>query len=119
MATLKFTIDQVGARRFHEGALREGRMLGEFVRRCAERGLSENTTVTMPDAEVVREERNMNGKTTVACYLSGSLASAIKQIAAETDRSQSYVMRSLIREALRARGVLRDDRKAVVSGVAQ
>jgi hypothetical protein len=105
MAILKFSIDQVGARRFRDAALREGRMLGEFVRRCAERGLSGTPPVEMPDAAVDREEMQ-NGKVTVASYLSGPLASAIKQIAAESDRSQSYVMRGLIREALRARGVL-------------
>jgi hypothetical protein len=106
MPSLKFNCDQVTAYQFRQAALREGRSVAEYVKRCALTGMVASPPITMPDAEVVREERNMDGKTTVAAYLSGKLASAIKQIARETGRSQSHVMRDLIRTELRNRGLL-------------
>jgi hypothetical protein len=105
MATLKFNIPQVDAYRFRQGALREGRSLADFVRRCAERGLSAEPPVEMANAAVDCEEM-ADGKITVAAYLSGKLAGAIKRLAAETGRSQSHVMRDLIRSELRNRSAL-------------
>jgi hypothetical protein len=106
MPQLKFNIDKVGAYKFREAALREGRSIGDFVRRCAETGFASKPPVAMPDAEVVREESNMDGKTTVAAYLSGPLAKAIKELAVKTGRSQSHVVRDLLRCEARRRGLL-------------
>jgi hypothetical protein len=109
MPSLKFNIDQVGAYRFRQGALRQGRSLADYVRTCAERGLTAEQVVEMPDAAIDREEMH-NGKVIVAAYLSGKLAGAIKRIAAETGRSQSHVMRDLIRCELRRRGAFNHHR---------
>jgi hypothetical protein len=105
MPVLKFNVPQIEAYRFRQGALREGRALADFVRRCAERGLAADPLVELPDTAVDQEEM-ANGKITVAAYLSGKLANAIKRIATETGRSQSHVMRDLIRCELRRRGAL-------------
>jgi hypothetical protein len=105
MPILKFNLPQTDAYAFRQGALREGRALADYVRKCAMRGLAADPPVEMPDAAVDREEMN-NGKTTVAAYLSGKLANAIKQIARETGRSQSHIMRDLIRCELCNRGLL-------------
>jgi hypothetical protein len=52
-------------------------------------------------------DKHDNGqKVVVGAYLSGTLAHAIETLAAETDRSVSYVMRDLIRSELRNRGIL-------------
>jgi hypothetical protein len=64
----------------------------------------------MPDDTAIVDvaERGKAGRATAA-YLSAPLSSAIQRLAREGDRSASWVMRSLIRDALRARGELPPD----------
>jgi Ribbon-helix-helix protein, copG family len=118
MPILKFNIDQASAYRFRQAALREGRTVADFVKRCAEKGIAGSPPVAMPDAEIAREERNAHGHTTVAAYLSGPLAKVIKELAAQTGRSQSHVMRDLIRCEARRRGLLSTPNAAPTSPTA-
>jgi hypothetical protein len=60
----------------------------------------------MPEVTVDKARRRGKGKPTTVCYLSPPLASAVRRLAAKQGCSQSHLVRDLLRNALRARGLL-------------
>jgi hypothetical protein len=99
----RFNTDQATAFLIHQAAARQGRAVADFIRRAVDQHINANP---QSDAAVETLNGSKHKPVITAAYLSGTLAAAVKQIAAETDRSTSYVMRWLIRDALRARGLL-------------
>jgi predicted transcriptional regulator len=89
-----------------ERARREGRTISDVALRAVERGLAASSPVEMPEGVVDRVERGSQGSKSVAAYLSPPLSGAIQRLAHEQNRSASWIMRSLIRDALRQRGLL-------------
>jgi hypothetical protein len=88
-----------------ERARREGRTLSDTILRFVERGMALAPAVENDTAIVDRAERGAGGKATAA-YLSPPLASAIHALAADQQRSASWIMRDLLRSELRNRGLL-------------
>jgi hypothetical protein len=78
----------------------QGRTLGETILKAVQAGMA--SAPKMPDDTAIIDqcERGKAGRATAA-YLS-----AIQRLARESDRSASWIMRSLIRDASRARGIL-------------
>jgi hypothetical protein len=83
----------------------QGRTLGETILKAVQAGMA--SAPKMPDDTAIIDqcERGKAGQATAA-YLSAPLSSAIQRLARESDRSASWIMRSLIRDASRARGIL-------------
>jgi hypothetical protein len=102
---LKFTCPLALDIELRQLASRTGRTIGETVLRAVQAGMA--SAPKMPDDTAIVDvaERGKAGRATAA-YLSAPLSSAIQRLAREQDRSASWVMRLLIREALRARGEL-------------
>jgi predicted transcriptional regulator len=88
-----------------EIARKTGRPISEVCLRAIERGL-DRVPATLNDAAVVDVAERGKGATTAAAYLSGPLASAVRKLALEQDRSQSWTVRDLLRVELRRRGLL-------------
>jgi hypothetical protein len=88
-----------------ERARKSGRTISDVILRIVESSIGTAAPAEMPEAIVDVAERGSKGRS-VAAYLSPPLASAIRKIADEERRSASWVMRLLLREALRARGEL-------------
>jgi hypothetical protein len=88
-----------------ERARKQGRTISDLLLRIVESSMGKSPP-EMPEAIVDVAERNGKGTKAVAAYLSQPLASAIRKIADEERRSTSWVVRSLIRDALRQRGLL-------------
>jgi Ribbon-helix-helix protein, copG family len=89
-----------------ERSRKEGRSTSDVVLRAVQRGLAAEPPIEMPEAIVDVAERNDRGGRAVAAYLSKPLARAIRKLAEEEQRSESWTMRSLIRDGLRLRGLL-------------
>jgi hypothetical protein len=89
-----------------ERARREGRTLSDTTLRAVERGLALSPAIDMPEAAVDVAERNGHGGKAVACYLSGPISGAVRRLADEAQRSQSWTVRDLLRCELRRRGLL-------------
>jgi hypothetical protein len=105
MATLKTVLDTATAFQLRQAALRQGRSTSDYLRRLVERSLNTETPA-MPDAMVDKVERT-KGNVQTAAYLSGPLAAAaVRKLAQEQDRSQSWTLRDLVRSELRNRGLL-------------
>jgi predicted DNA-binding protein len=104
--SIKFTADSGTRYRFHQGALREGRSLSEYVRLCAERGLNEMPPVTIPDGDVATDSERRHNHNIVGCYLSETLSKIVSRLAKDEGRSKSRIVRDLIRSGLRKRGLL-------------
>ena len=83
-----------------QAALRRGTSISDVVRRLVESHLE---TPTKDDCMV---ETNKRGGRVSAAYLSNTLSDAVRDIAAQTGCSQSWVIRDLLRQSLRERGVL-------------
>jgi hypothetical protein len=103
MPSVKTSVDTATAYKLHQKACRENRTISDVIKRAIINDLA-IAPVATPDAAV---ERHDNGqRKVVGAYLSSTLADAVERLAIEQGRSQSHIMRGLIREALRARGVL-------------
>ena len=89
-----------------EAARKSGRTISDTALRFVERGMALSPTVAMPEAAVDVAERNGSGGRAVAAYLSGPIAAAVRQLAHEAQRSQSWTVRDLLRCELRNRGIL-------------
>jgi hypothetical protein len=104
-ATLKFICPAATNVEIRQRAHRDGRTLSDTILRAVQQGLGaspvENNT-----AIVDRIERGASGAKATGAYLSAPLSSAINALAAEQERSASWVMRDLIRCELRNRGLL-------------
>jgi predicted DNA-binding protein len=106
MQSIKFSAPLVVAFELEKLAKQQGRSVSEVVRLVVERGLTVMPDAKMPEAVCDRMERGSPGSKAVAAYLSPPLSRAIQRLANEQERSASWVMRLLIRESLRARGLL-------------
>jgi Ribbon-helix-helix protein, copG family len=104
-ATLKFVCPLATDMEIRQRAHRTGRTISDVILKAVERGLGSSPAET-PDAVVDVVERGSSGSKNVAAYLSPPLAKGIQKLAAEHQRSASWVMRDLIRSELRRRGVL-------------
>jgi hypothetical protein len=105
MPSASTSIDTETAYRLHRKALAENRTVSDLIRKAILNDL-EKSPAPFIESDAVIERHDNGSKRVVGAYLSRSLASAIQRIALEQDRSQSYVLRGLIREALKMRGAL-------------
>jgi hypothetical protein len=102
---IKFNADQVLMHRLRQKALHENRSLSDVARRACEAGLGPIEAIP-GDAAIETLKGNRHKSRITAAYLSGPLAAAVQQPAADTDRSVSHTMRALIRDELSRRGIL-------------
>jgi hypothetical protein len=100
------------AMEIREASRKSGRTISDTLVRAVEQGLGAEPPV-MEEAIVDRVERGSKGSRSIAAYLSQPLSSAIQRLANEHQRSASWTMRLLIREALRARYPTNTRRRAV------
>jgi hypothetical protein len=105
MSHLKVTVPLTLDLELRERARRQGRTLSEVILHAVQRGLSPDVGA-MPDAVIDRVERSKRGNTAAAAYLSGPIAVAVRRLALEQARSQSWTVRDLLRVELRRRGLL-------------
>ena len=68
--------------------------------------ISLSTEDEVPEVVIAMVRRCGRGRRTKACYLSGRLNGAIRRLAAKEKRSESNLVRELLRHALRERGLL-------------
>jgi hypothetical protein len=101
MANIKTSVDTATAYKLHRLALAEGRSVSAVVRAILDREMA-TAAVQTPALET----HDVGDKRVVGAYLSGPLANAIESITRETGRSKSHVLRALVRDGLRARGLL-------------
>jgi hypothetical protein len=101
MPNIKCSVDQAVAYKLHKRALAEGRSIAAVVKSIIDREMA-----TAPVATPVVEAHDAGGKKVVGAYLSDTLASAIEDIAKQSGRSKSHVLRALVRDSLVARGYL-------------
>jgi hypothetical protein len=105
MSSLKFNAPLAFDLGLRERARREGRTLSDVILRAVQRGLAPDDGA-MPDAIIDKVERSGRGNTSAAAYLSGPIASAVRQLSQQQRRSQSWTVRYLLRCELRRRGLL-------------
>jgi hypothetical protein len=103
---IKFVADQVLMHRIRQKALTENRSISDVAKRAVEAGLGPVESIPGGAAIETVKGNGHHKPVVTAAYLSGTLAAAVKQLADETDRSVSHTMRGLIRDALRARGLM-------------
>jgi hypothetical protein len=101
---IKFMCPAVLAHNLRQAALARGTCVADIARRACEAYVG--TPEPSFDEALVERHTDDGGKKVVGALLSGKLASAIARLAAETGTSQSHVLRGLIRDQLRARGLL-------------
>jgi hypothetical protein len=108
---VKISMSVTGRYQLHQESLRQGRPPSEIARRFVESGLAKSVNAAPPDPEISTDkiERSARGNKVAAVYLSGPLASAIKNLSVAESRSQSHVLRDLLRCELRRRGLLPND----------
>ena len=104
-AVIRMTVDNVAEHQIRHRAKMAGMPISEYCCREIKKGLV-GGVAEMPSAIVDQVERGSGGGRAVAAYLSPPLSNAIARLARETQRSSSHVMRGLLRDALRARGIL-------------
>jgi hypothetical protein len=101
----KFYADGATAFRIREAALTQNRSAADIIRRAIDRSLEAPTTIADACFVADKGQRNRNGKI-CAAYLSGPIAAAVRELAAAEGRSQSHIVRGLLRTELRRRGLL-------------
>jgi hypothetical protein len=111
---IKFVADTVLMHRLRQKALTENRTISDVARRAVESGLGPIEAIP-GDAAVETLKGDHHKPVITAAYLSGPLAAAVQQLAADSDRSMSHTMRGLIRDALRARGLMPSPATAAAS----
>jgi hypothetical protein len=75
------------------------------VLRIVERAIASSPPIEIENGMVDKIERGASSKS-VACYLSPPIATAVQRLASEQSRSQSWIVRDLLRTELRNRGLL-------------
>jgi hypothetical protein len=103
--SLKFSPPLAVAYELRQRALKEGRSLGDMILRLVESALAASQPIEIENGKIDKIERGTRGKATAA-WLSPPIASAIQSLAQELGRSQSWIVRDLLRTELRRRGVL-------------
>jgi hypothetical protein len=104
---VKMSMSPTSRYQLHQRALREGRTDAAMALRLVESGLAASgPQAAQPSVSLDTIERNAAGATVMAAYLSGPLATAVKNLAADEGRTQSAVLRDLLRCELRRRGLL-------------
>jgi hypothetical protein len=88
-----------------EIAGKTGRPISEVCLRAIVKGL-DPVPATANDTAVIDAAERGSGATTAAAYLSGPIAKAVRKLALEQQRSQSWTVRDLLRVELRRRGLL-------------
>jgi hypothetical protein len=79
-----------------EKARKEGRTISDTLLRLVERSLGSSPPVEMEEEAIVDlAERGSHGSKAIALYLSKPLASAVRKLAQEQDRSTSWIARDL------------------------
>jgi ADP-ribose pyrophosphatase YjhB (NUDIX family) len=104
-ANLKFTVPLALDFEIRASAHKEGRTISDYLLRMVERGMGSSPAIPDDTAVVDKMERGSRGRAT-AVYLSQPLAGAAQRLAADEQRSQSWIVRSLIRQSLQRRGLL-------------
>jgi predicted transcriptional regulator len=87
-------------------ALKQGRSNSDIVCQALEQVFAASPNVDSPEAVVDVVERGSHGSRAVALYLSKPIAGAVRQLAQQQQRSESWIVRDLLRAELTRRGVL-------------
>ena len=82
-----------------QAALRRGTTMSDVVRKLVEDHLE------VPTKDDLLVETNKRGRV-AARYLSNTLSDCVQQLAAQSGCSQSWIIRDLLRQSLRERGLL-------------
>jgi hypothetical protein len=107
VSAVKVNLDHATQHLVQREANRAGRSRSDWIRHVINKALARTPTEIPGDALVQRENFNERpGAKIVAAYLSGPLSKAILRLAHEQDRSQSWVLRDLVRCELKRRGIL-------------
>jgi predicted transcriptional regulator len=99
--TLRFICDAKTAYRLHLASLKSGRCKSDLIRAAIKEFLNIEPAA-VPDVAADEIEFEKGGKAT-ALYLSGPIALQVEALATSQDRSRSWIVRSLLREALKLR----------------
>jgi hypothetical protein len=93
------------AHRLYQESQRHGCPMNAIGLKAIERYLGTLSSVT-PDPEIAVERIEFdNGYTATTVALTKQIASTVERLAREQERSRSWIVRSLLRDALRARGL--------------
>jgi hypothetical protein len=105
MSGIKVTFNTADDFQVRRRAQLLGMSVNEFCKRAIQRDL---VGAADEDQEAVVDKVERGGKAgrAVGAYLSPPLASAIAALARDTERSQSWIVRDLLRTELRRRGLL-------------
>jgi hypothetical protein len=106
MASMKCSPSAALAFEIEQRAKREGRSRGEMMVRLLEHALATSAPIDIETGTVDKIERGHSSGVAAACWLSGPIFAAVQRLAREDSRSQSWVVRDLLRCELRRRGVL-------------
>ena len=104
----RFNTDTATSYRIREAALRQGRSVADVIRRAVEQYVDAYAPNAVDGDYIATDEgerRNGAGKMT-GCYLSGPLAAVVMRMSKDEGRTQSAIVRSLLREALHAHDLL-------------
>ena len=106
--SFRFNVDTPAAYRIRQAALREGRTVADIIRRAVDQHVDTHTPNAVEDDCIIADEgpRHHGSGRMTGAYLSGPLASIVRRLADEQGRSKSNVVRGLLRQALRERGLL-------------
>jgi hypothetical protein len=102
---MRIRLDAITTDHIERVAMQEGRTRGDAVRVLIAEAVRARHGVARqaPDTEV--EDSTVRGRT-VAAHCKGQILAGIERMAALEDRSTSAAIRILLRDALRARGLI-------------
>ena len=106
MENVKFSAPLTTVFELDNLAEKRGRSRSEIVRHLVDRGLGMTPEAEMPEEVSVDRKERASGARATACYLSLPISAAIQRLAREEDRSASWLIRRILRDELRRRGLL-------------
>lgn len=116
MPTIKCSVSNVEEIQARQVAARQGLSLSEVVRRGLQHVISSASSyVDNAEAIVDAQERRNGGKRVVSAMLSPPLSGAIRRLAVQSGRTESHIVRRLLRSELRRLGLLPDPLNPVVA----
>jgi hypothetical protein len=94
MASMKCSPSAALAFEIEQRAKREGRSRGEMMVQLLQRALATSAPIDIATGTVDQIERGHSSGKAAACCLSGPIFAAVRRLASEQDRSQSWVVRT-------------------------
>jgi Ribbon-helix-helix protein, copG family len=106
MASIKCSPSAAVAFEIEQRAKREGRSRGDMMVKLLQHALATSAPIDIETGTLDKIERGHSSGVAAACWLSGPIFAAVQRLAREEDRSQSWVVRDLLRCELRRRGAM-------------